>query len=49
MKGNTMRKAVILVVVLAAVAGLIIFSGVLETPTDEPVPQETNQPTEPEA
>jgi hypothetical protein len=43
-----MRKEVILVVVLAAVAGLIYISGVLETPTDEPGPQETDQPVEPE-
>lgn len=49
MKGNTMRKTMILVVVLAAAAGLIFLSGVLETPVDEPAPQETDQPTGPEA
>lgn len=43
-----MRKTVIIVVVLAALAGLIYFSGLLETPTDELGPEETDQPSEPE-
>jgi hypothetical protein len=40
--GYIRGKTVILVVVLAAVAGLIYFSGILETLTDELRPQDTN-------
>ena len=43
-----MRKTIIIAVVLAAVAGLIYFSGVLETPTDELETQETDHTSEPE-
>ena len=44
MNGYIRDKNVIIVVVLAAVAGLIYFSGVLETPTEQLGQQETAQP-----